>query len=184
MSERHQKLFNLISTTLISKYQRNHVSLKSTNSQLIYEYFRPVVLFHCILALVEVWDLHALLPAAINGKLIQTLIKGREISLLVHVQLPHLELVKDPVTSDLCGLWERKNCSVNLFCRQTTAQSHIAHPALCDHHALRPTEASECRVRRQVGFTHVACATNVGNVVGVIHVEQCPLQDLWIETQC
>lgn len=57
-------------------------------------------------------------------------------------------------------------------------QSHITYPTLRYHHSLRPTKAPKCGVGRQIGFTHVASATNVRDVIAVVHMKECSLQDL------
>lgn len=59
----------------------------------------------------------------------------------------------------------------NLMRWHATGKRHVAHPALCHHHALGSSEPSEGRVGWQVGFTQVTCATHVWDIVGVLHME-------------
>lgn len=59
----------------------------------------------------------------------------------------------------------------DLFGRQAAADGHLVQDALDHGQALGAPEAPEGCVRRQVGFTHHAPTSQVGDLVAVVHME-------------
>lgn len=64
------------------------------------------------------------------------------------------------------------NMSVGLYLLrwQATLPSKVTHPALSNHHSLRPSKATEGCVGSQVGLANNAHAADIGDVVGVIQM--------------
>lgn len=119
----------------------------------------PVVELDGGSALLVSGSCQTLVPAAVQSALVQDLVEGRRLALHVQVQPAHL------------------------LGRPAQTLSHVRHPALSDHHALRPSEAPEGGVGRQVGAAHEAAAAHVGHAVRVLHVKQSALHDLDEHTQ-
>lgn len=64
-----------------------------------------VILLHLGFQLVKVWDSHALFPAAIYSKLVQALVKGGIVSLLIHINLPYLQVQRDAFKTWVAGIY-------------------------------------------------------------------------------
>lgn len=123
-------------------------------------------------------------PAPVQGELIQDLIVGCRLPIYIQVQPTHLQeqRVSDQTQLDQTE-FTRSHVASHLFGRPPQTLSDVAHPALTDQHALRPSKAPEGCVGRQVGAAHVTATTYVWNTVRVFHVEQGALHDLHKRTQ-
>lgn len=60
----------------------------------------------------------------------------------------------------------------------------MLYPSFCDEHALWPAKAAEGGVGGNVGFTQVACHSNVGYLVWCITMEKGSIHHLQDWTQC
>ena len=75
----------------------------------------------------------------------------------------------------LYGMTERE---CDLVCRALQHHGHVIDHVLDNHDALWDTEAPEGGVGGQVGSAGGGSASQVGDVVGVVHVKQNFLYDL------
>lgn len=152
-----------------------------------------VELLHFLLSIEILRACYAFIPAPGQVEHLQLLVEVSQVSFFVHVLPPYLPKKRDTWVLQLldpstvtvytpCPYLGKSHSPLqiglptarpaHLLCRQSTGHSHLAHPVFCNQHPLRTPKASEGCVGGQIGLTNPPSAPNVGDLIGVVHVEK------------